>query len=61
MLQNYQYPQDPTITKNEDYCGKCTSYSPHILRGIIGFFSAWQQLFCQMNIFVYFCSVKKMI
>ena len=61
MLQKYRHPHDPAITKNEDFCGKCTYHSPQILRRIIGFFSAWQQLFCQMNIFVYFCSVKKMI
>ena len=37
MLQKYQHPQDPTITKNEDFCGKCTYYSPHIWRRICVF------------------------
>lgn len=43
MLQKNRHTHDPAIPKNEDFCGKCTYYSPHILRGIIGFFSVWQQ------------------
>lgn len=58
MLQKYRHPHDPAITKNEDFCGKCTYYSPHILRRIIGFFSAWLHLFCQTNNHVYLCIVK---